>query len=41
VFEAIRARDPERARHAAARHLQQAASRLHLDLLSPAARQTS
>ncbi|QKH36155.1 FadR family transcriptional regulator [Achromobacter pestifer] len=41
VFEAIRERDPERARQAAARHLQQAASRLQLDHLSPAARQTS
>jgi GntR family transcriptional repressor for pyruvate dehydrogenase complex len=41
VFEAIRARDPEGARHAAIRHLQQAASRLQLDLLFPAAKQTS
>ncbi|EHK63799.1 FadR/GntR family transcriptional regulator [Achromobacter arsenitoxydans] len=41
VFEAIRARDPDRARHAAIRHLQQAASRLQLDLPFPAARQTS
>ncbi|MGE8686975.1 MAG: FadR/GntR family transcriptional regulator [Achromobacter sp.] len=41
VFEAIRAGDPERARLAATHHLQQAASRLRLDLLFPAARQTS
>lgn len=37
VFEAIRARDPDRARQAAIRHLQQAAGRLQLDLLFPAA----
>lgn len=41
VFEAIRARHPERARQAAVRHLQQAASRLQLDSLFPAATQTS
>lgn len=41
VFEAIRARNPERARQAAVRHLQQAASRLQLDSLFPAATQTS
>lgn len=41
VFDAIRAGDSDRARLAATRHLQQAASRLQLDLLSPAARQTS
>ncbi|MBV2160064.1 FadR family transcriptional regulator [Achromobacter denitrificans] len=41
VYDAILAGDPDRARLAATRHLQQAASRLRLDLLSPAARQTS
>lgn len=41
VYDAIFAGDPDRARLAATRHLQQAASRLRLDLLSPAARQTS
>lgn len=41
VFEAIRARDPQAARRAAIRHLQQAASRLQLDLPFPAAKQTS
>lgn len=41
VFAAIRKRDPEGARLAATRHLQQAASRLQLDLLFPAAKQTS
>ncbi|WP_313623525.1 FadR/GntR family transcriptional regulator [Achromobacter sp.] len=41
VFEAIRARDPERARQAAVRHLQQAANRLQLDLHFPAAKQIS
>ncbi|WP_332609780.1 FadR/GntR family transcriptional regulator [Achromobacter sp. ESBL13] len=37
VFEAIRARNPDRARQAAVRHLQQAATRLQLDQLFPAA----
>lgn len=41
LFEAIRARHPERARQAAIRHLKQAASRLQLDLLFPTATQTS
>ena len=41
VFEAISAGDAERARLAATRHLQQAASRLNLELFFPAARQTS
>jgi len=41
VFEAIRARNPARARQAAVRHLQQAASRLQLDSHFPAATQTS
>ncbi|KRC73288.1 GntR family transcriptional regulator [Achromobacter sp. Root83] len=41
VFEAIRARDPEGARLAAILHLRQAAHRLQLDPLFPAAKQTS
>lgn len=41
VFEAIRARDPDRARQAAIGHLRQAASRLQLDLPFPAANHLS
>lgn len=41
VFDAIRERDPARARLMAERHLRQAASRLRLDSLFPASRQTS
>lgn len=41
VFEAIRDRDAARARLMAERHLRQAASRLRLDSLFPASRQTS
>lgn len=41
VFEAIRARNPDRARQAAVRHLQQAANRLQLDHLFPAGTPTS
>lgn len=41
VFEAIRARDPDRARHAAIGHLRQAASRLQLDLPFSAANHLS
>ena len=41
VFEAIRDHDAPRARRMAERHLRQAASRLRLDSLFPASRQTS